>query len=130
MIFVAHPLPSSPLLLRTLLRKRWKCWGVSAVDGSLDDAADPGLLFLGEAQNRLCDGVHVSLVLHVNPDDILPLLISALVCLFKFNDVLYCNLGDRWRDRAGCFNFMMIQEINLNLPLPLVHLFAVPWQMQ
>lgn len=99
---ISHPLPASPLLLITFPSKRWKRCDIAAVNGSLNDAAEPGLIFLGAAQSRGCDGVHVSLVLHVKLDHILPLLIRALIFLLKIKDILHGNLGDGWRDRAGC----------------------------
>lgn len=89
---MSHPLPTSPLLLLALPSKRRECFDVSAVDGSLDDAADPGLILLGAAQSRGCDGVHVSLVPHIQLDYILLLLIRALIFLLKFKDILHCNL--------------------------------------
>lgn len=50
-LHVSHPLPTSPLLLYTLLSKRWECFDVSAVDCRLDEAAEPGLVFLGAAHD-------------------------------------------------------------------------------
>lgn len=97
----SHPLPPSPLLLLSLLSERWVRRDLSALDGSLDDAAEPGLVFLGAAQSRLGDGVHVPLVLHVQLDHILPLFIRALVLLLEFKDVLHRDLGDGCRGRAG-----------------------------
>lgn len=67
------------------------------VYGRLDDAADPGLILLGAAHSRLCDGVHVSLVLLIQLDDVLLLLIRTFIFLFKLKDVLQCNLH-RHRD--------------------------------
>ncbi len=99
---ISHPLPTSPFLLFTLSGKCWECCDVSAVDGSLDDAAEPGLVFLGAAQSRGCDGVHVSLVLHIQLDYILPFLVRALIFLLKFEDVLDRDLGDGWRHRTSC----------------------------
>lgn len=99
---ISHPLPTRPLLLFILLSERWERCDLFALDGSLDDAAEPGLILLGAAQSRGRDGVHISLVLHVQLDHILPLLVGALVLLLKLEDVLHGNLGDGWRDRAGC----------------------------
>lgn len=98
---ISHPLSTSLLLLLTLSGKRWECFNLSAVNGRLDDAADPGLVLLCAAQGGCCDGIHVSLVLHVQLDYILPLLIRALILLLKFKDILHCNLGDGQKDKAS-----------------------------
>lgn len=90
--YISYPLPTRPLLLFTLPSKCRECFDVSTVDSSLDDAADPGLILLGAAQSRRSDGVHVSLVLHIQLDYILPLLIRALIFLLKFENVLHCYL--------------------------------------
>ena len=92
---ISHPLPTRPLLLNTLLSKRWERWDLFLLNGRLDDAAEPGLVFLGAAQGRGHDGVHLSLVLHVQLDQVLPLLVRALVFLLEFKDVIYCDLGER-----------------------------------
>lgn len=99
---ISHPLPTSLFLLLTLPGKCWECFNLSAVNGRLDNAADPGLILLGTAQGGCCDGVHVSLVLHVQPDYILPLLIRAFILLLKFEDILHCNLRDGQKDKASC----------------------------
>ncbi|KAG7228612.1 hypothetical protein INR49_013298 [Caranx melampygus] len=104
--YLTKPLETSepsafPPLLLGLLSKRWVRCNLSTLDGSLDDAAEPGLVFLGAAQSRLSDGIHVSFMLHIQLDHVLPLFIGALVLLLKFEDVLHCDLGDGCRGRAG-----------------------------
>ena len=97
---ISHPLPTSPLLLFTLLSKRGESCDFTALNGSLDDATESGLVFLGAAHSRGCDGVHVALVLHIQLDHIVLLLIGALIFLLKFKDVLHCYLRDGCRSRA------------------------------
>lgn len=87
-----HPLSTGSLLLIRLPCERWECFDVPTVNGGLDDAADPGLILLGAAQSRRCDGVHVSLVLLVQLDYVLLLLVRAFVFLLKVEDVLHGNL--------------------------------------
>lgn len=94
----SHPLSSSLLLLLSFPSERRESFDLAAVYGGLDDAADPGLILLSAAHSRLCDGVHVSLVLLVQLDEVLLLLIRTFVFLLKLEDVLHRNLRGGHRD--------------------------------
>lgn len=99
---ISHPLPPRFLLLLALLGERWESLHVAVLDGVLDDASDPGLIILGEAHQPQRDKVHVSLVCDVQPQQVLPLLVRALVLLLKGQDVLHSNLStDTHRERNG-----------------------------
>lgn len=83
-----YPSPPSLLLLAAFLRKSSEFFDFSSVDGSLDDAADAGLVLPGEAQHRRCDGIHVSLVPQIQLNHVVLLLLGTFVLLLKVNDVL------------------------------------------